>query len=114
MPEHDDISSRTVRAKVREFAIPPIQDGLVIGRDAPIGIVALGRAIQLLVASPFEQVEVQDDVIAAILVRRAILRRMPRGALVAFVLRKVKPYIGAEEILHFTLDAELTIEERGL
>lgn len=114
MSDNDDVSARSVRAKVREFVIPPIQDGLVIGRDAPIGSVALGRAIQLLVAAPFEHVPVDDEVVADILVRRAILRRMPRAALIAFVLRRFKPFIGAEEILHFAIDTELTVEERGL
>ena len=113
MSDADDIVSRVIRAKVREFVIPPIQDGLVVGRDAPIGSGALGRAIQLLAASPFEHVEVQDDIIGDILVRAAILRRVPRAALIAFVMRKIKPFIGAEEILHFSIEAEITVDERG-
>lgn len=115
MSATDDSASRTLRAKVREFTIPPIQDGLVVGRDAAIGCSALRRAIQLLVSSPFEHLELEgDDVISDILVRSAILRRVPKAALISFVQRKVKPYMGADEILHFSIDAEISLEDRVL
>lgn len=111
----DDNVSRTVRARVREFVIPPIQDGLVIGRDAAIGAGALRRAIQLLVSSPFDLVTVEDDdTVSEILVRSAILRRIPQEVLVRFVIRKIKPFMGPDEVLHFSIDAEVTLEERGL
>lgn len=113
MTADDDGTSRTLKARVREFVIPPIQDGLVVGREAAIGSAALCRAIRLLVTSPFELVEVEDDVIGHLLVRSAILRRVPRAALVGFAVRKVKPLMGAEEILHLQIDAELSLEERG-
>jgi hypothetical protein len=104
--------TRVIRARVREFVIPPIHDGLVIGKAAPIGGVAVSKAVQLLVASPFEHMEVNDDVIGDVLVRVGIVRRIPREALVDFVLRRIKPLMGPEEILHLDLEAEITLEDK--
>lgn len=114
MSDDRDVSQRSLRARVREFNIPPITDGLIVGKDAPIGSGALRRAVQLLVSSPFEHVEIGDEVISDLLVRAALLRRIPRETLISFVLKKVKPFMGPEEILHLSLDAELTVEERLL
>jgi hypothetical protein len=114
MAMNDDGVSRTVRARVREFTFPPIRDGLVIGREAPIGAAALQRAVQLLVSAPFELLAIDDAVISDVLVRAAILRRVPQQALIDFVLRKIKPHMGHDEVLHFDLDAEVITEERGL
>jgi hypothetical protein len=110
----EDGVARTVRARLREFVIPLVQDGLVVGHDAAIGCEALRRAVQLLVAVPFEQIDLEDDVIGAVLVRSAILRRIPKAALVSFLQRKVKPFMGSDEILHFSIETELALEERGI
>lgn len=98
---------------MREFTIPLISDGLVLGRQAPIGSVAFGKALELLIVSPFERIEVEDDVIGDILVRKSLLRRMPRESLLEFVLQRIKPLMGPEEILHLDLTAEILIEEES-
>lgn len=102
---------QSVKARVGEFSIPPIRDGLVLGTNSPIGSVAMKRALELLVSSPFAHIEIQDDTISDILVRRAILRRISQEKLVDFVLRRVKPLMGPEEILHLELSAEVVIDE---
>jgi hypothetical protein len=100
-----------IKAHIREFAIPPVRDGLVLGIESPIGSVAMRRALELLIATPFEHVEIEDDVIKDILVRQALLRRFPKEKLVDFVLRRVKPFMGVDEILYLELNAEILIED---
>jgi len=102
----------TVTLRVREFGIPPVHDGLVIGRKAPIGRIAMQKALALLHASPFDHVELADDVIQDILVRSNILLRVPRERLVEFVLRRVKPVMAAGEIIHLAIEAELRLEDQ--
>ena len=103
----------SLKVRIKEFAIPPIHDGLVLGKTSPIGCGAIRKAIDLLVPSPFEHIEVHDEVVGDVLVRSAILRRIPQEKLVAFVLRRIKPLMGPEEILHLDLDAEVTLEEES-
>jgi len=109
-----DQRHHSVTARVKEFSIPPIHDGLVLGKRSPIGCVAIRKAVDLLVPVPFEHIEVDDDVVSDFLVRRSILRRIPKDKLIAFVLEKIKPLMGAEEILHLDMETELTLEHETL
>ncbi len=99
--------------RVTEFEIPPVADGLVLGKDAPIGYAAMSKALNLLIADHMQTLEVNDDVVSHIIIRRAILRRIPQDRLVAFVLQRVKPLMCAQEILHLHIKAEVVIEESG-
>ena len=107
-------SKHVLRARFQEFNIPPIRDALVLGRDSPIGCEAIRKAINLLGSSPFEHIEVQDEIISDIVVRRAILRRISKETLIAFMLNRVKPLMGTEEVLQLDLEAEVLLEEESL
>jgi hypothetical protein len=100
----------TIKARVREFGVPPIHDVLVLGKQSPIGCAAIRKAIEFLVASPFDHLELKDDVISDIIVRSAIMRRIPKDKLIAFVLSQIKPLMAADEILHLDLEVEVGIE----
>ena len=100
----------TLKARVREFGVPPIHDALVLGKRAAIGCGAIRKAIEYLVASPFDHLEIEDDVISDIIVRSAILRRIPKDKLIAFVVSQIKPLMGEDEILHLDLEVEVGIE----
>lgn len=104
----------TLKARVREFGVPPIHDVLVLGKRSPIGCAAIRKAIEFLVASPFDHIEFQDDVISDIIVRSAIMRRIPKEKLIAFVLSQIKPLMTADEILHIDLEVEVAIEGENL
>jgi hypothetical protein len=106
----------TIKARVREFGVPPIHDVLVLGKQSHIGCTAIRKAIEFLVASPFDHLELEfeDDVISDIIVRSAIMRRIPKDKLIAFVLSQIKPLMGADEILHLDLEVEVGIEGETL
>ncbi|MFQ5876212.1 MAG: hypothetical protein ACE5JH_00750 [Acidobacteriota bacterium] len=104
-------NSHAIRVRLKEFSIPPIHDALVLGRKAPIGCVAMRRAIELLSSHQFDHLEIRDDVISNILIRSAILRRISRDRLTEFIQTVIKPYMGPEEILHLDLEAEVWLEE---
>ena len=103
-----------LRARVTEFSYPPVHDGLVIGKSAPLGLESFRRAISLLMTSTFEHVDLEDDVIGDILIRSAVLRRVSPERLITFVLQNVKPLMSGEEILHLDIHAEIEIEEENL
>ena len=78
-----------------------------MGKNSPIGCIAMHRALYLLIKTPFEHIEVDDDVIGDILVRQSILRRVSREQLISFVLNHTKPLLGPEEVLHVELKIDL-------
>lgn len=102
-----------LRARVHEFGIPPIHDGLVLGKHSPIGCVAIRKAIELLGNTNFAHMELADEVISHVIVRQAILRRIPKEKMIAFVLDRIKPLMGPEEILHLDLEVEILLEEES-
>ena len=113
--ENQSVSSskHVLRARVQEFNIPPIRDALVLGRDSPIGCAAVRKALELLGDARFTHIEIEDEVISDIVVRQGILRRVPNELLIAFVLRRIKPLMGPEEILHLDLEVEVLLEEQS-
>lgn len=100
------------RARLTEFVLPPIDDGLVLGKSSPIGHVAVAKALNLLTTTAFDHVAIEDDVIGDILVRSAIMRKISEAQLVAFVLNEIKPLMGPEEIIHLNFEVELMLETK--
>lgn len=99
-----------INAEVSEYLIPPIKDLLILGKNAPIGCIAMRRALELLVKTPYEHIEIPgDDVISDILVRQPLLRRVPKEALLEFIIHHIKPLLGPEEVLHVALDVKTLI-----
>lgn len=97
----------SISVHVGEYAIPPLKDMLVLGKNAPIGCIAMRRAIELLVKTPFEHIELDDEVISDILVRQSILRRVSRDELIDFVVAHMKPLMGSDEVLHALVEVHV-------
>jgi hypothetical protein len=100
----------SLRVHVKAFRIPPIHDALVIGKKAPIGRNALQKALELIVAEPFEDLPFEDDVVGNVLIRSALLRRLPPDRLKSYVLARVKPLMDPTEILHLDLFPEVVLD----
>lgn len=96
-------------ARVRELRIPAIRDGLVLGKNARAGSFAVQKALQLLLDAPFVQLDIDDDIIGCILVRKELLLRVDQTGLIRFVLERIKPMMSGEEILELDLDIEIGI-----
>ncbi|PPD31942.1 MAG: hypothetical protein CTY19_12340 [Methylomonas sp.] len=100
-----------ISAQVAEYAIPPLKDMLVLGKQAPIGCIAMRRAIELLVTATYEHIEIEDDVISDILIRQRLLQRVSRDKLIDFVLTHVKPLMGIDEVMHAEIDVKVFLSE---
>ena len=94
-------------ATVSEYAIPPLKDILVMGKDAPIGCIAMRRALELLVKQPLVHIEIADEVISDILVRQSLLKRVGLSELTHFVVEQIKPLMSSDEILQGELDVSV-------
>lgn len=120
MPELSEHPANNVSVNVRlqfqEFKIPPVHDALVLGKKSPIGSDAVRRSLTLLHVAPFEHIKLsgdeEDDVVGDILVRTSLLNKIPRAKLIRLVVDRLKPFMGAEEILHLQLDAEVSLEHQ--
>jgi hypothetical protein len=104
-------SGANITARISEYRMPVLRDVLVMGKDAPIGCIAMKRALDLLVKTPYEHIEVDDGVIGDILIRQALLRRVSKQQLMDFVLNHTKPLLGSDEILHMELDIDVHLSQ---
>jgi hypothetical protein len=98
-----------VQARIKEFLIPPITDGLVIGREASIGTVALQKALNLLIPDHFEHVTLDDEIVADVLIKSILLRRLTKDRLVKFLIEQIKPFMSSQDIIHVQLDLEISL-----
>lgn len=96
-----------ISAQVAEYAIPPLKDMLVLGKNAPIGCIAMRRAIELLIKAPYEHIEIADEVISDILIRQQLLKRVSKEDLIDFVLEQIKPLMSSEEVMQAELDIKV-------
>lgn len=95
---------------MRALEIPPIKDGLVIGRDAAIGGEAMARTLRLMTNEKFERLSLRDDIVQEVIIRSSVLRKLGRERLLAFVLQRVKPVMAETELLMLDIEVELVIE----
>ena len=98
-------------ARLKEFTIPPITDGLIVGRNAPIGSTALKKALNLLIPEKFEHIEVEDNLMSDILLKSVIVRRVGRDRVVRFLMSQAKPFMVAEDILHIQMETDITVSQ---
>ena len=103
-------NEKLIRARVRALEIPPIKDGLVIGRDAAIGGEAMTRTLRLMTNEKFDRILLKDDMVQEIIVRTAVVRKIGQPQLIAFVLERVKPIMHETELLMLDIEVELVIE----
>ncbi len=108
---HSDQSSLHVKIKLREFIIPPINDALIIGKNAPIGSEAMRRALSLLHGAPFDMIKVDDDIVSEILVRNTILKKIQQENFIKLIIKKVKPFMSIDEVIHLDILVEMFFED---
>lgn len=109
MPASSSTPKFLLQARIKEFAIPPITDGLVIGKEASIGTIALQKALNLLVPDHFEHVTIDDEIVADVLIKSILLRRLTKDRLIKFLMEQVKPFMSQKDILHIQLDLEISL-----
>lgn len=102
---------KSLRVRLKALEIPPIKDGLVIGRDAAIGGDAMLRTLKLMTNEKFERLAVKDDVVQDVIIRVGVLRKLGEARLVAFVLERVKPLMTENELLMLDIEVELVIDD---
>lgn len=100
-----------VRLRFKTLEIPPIRDGVVLGRGAQVNSATMQQILQLARAERFCSVPVQDDVIEDILIRESILRKLDGDAVRNFVLGQIKPAMSATEILSLQLEVEVVLDQ---
>jgi hypothetical protein len=109
----DIVREQTIRIQVKALDIPPIKDGLLMGKKAAMGAEAMQRMLQLVSHEPFELIEFpSDDVMSHAFFRLAVLKKISREKLSEFALKRLKPLMTENELLLLDIDIGLVIEDK--
>jgi hypothetical protein len=110
--DSSETSEQYVRVRIRALEIPPVKDGIVIGRSAPMGADAMLRTLKLMSTELFTHLAVpHDNVVSDIIVRESVLRKLKEDKLRAFVLKRIKPLMAENELLLLDMEIEVVVEE---
>ncbi|HVW22266.1 MAG TPA: hypothetical protein VHC86_13720 [Opitutaceae bacterium] len=101
-----------IRVRIRALEIPPVKDGIVIGKSAPIGVESMLRTLKLMSAERFARIPFPDDgVISDAIVRESVIRKLGQPRLVEFITRRVKPLMAENELLMLDMEIEVVVED---
>jgi hypothetical protein len=105
-------SEQLIRVRVKALEIPPIKDGIVIGRDAAIGGEAMVRTLRLMTNEKFERFIIpKDEIVQDVILRSAVVRKLGKERILKFVMERIKPVMTETELLMLDIDVELVIED---
>lgn len=77
-----------ITMRLSEFEFPPMQDVLLVGRKAPIGPEAAKRMVDALSPEQYEIVRTDHQLFEAVVVRRTLLKQIPREKLLSIILEE--------------------------
>lgn len=101
-----------VRVRLKALEIPPIKDGIVIGRAAPMGAEAMMRTLKLMSNERFVHIVIkQDDIVSDAIVRESVIRKLKEDKLRSFILTRIRPLMAENELLMLDMEIEVVVED---
>ena len=101
-----------VRVRLKALEIPPVKDGIVIGRSAPIGAEAMLRTLKLMSNEHFVHLPIKgDDIVSDAIVRESVLRKLKRDKLYTFIMTRIRPLMSSNELLMLDMEIEVVVED---
>jgi len=112
-PSPSDTAEPQVRLSVRlrEFDLPPVRDGVLVSRRAPIGPRALFEALDRMLPDTYELIPIQGHpTVEAAVVRKSRLRLVSRERLVNLLVRYSEALLNGPTIVQFEIDGEVSVQ----
>jgi len=103
----DNQAKYSVNLNFHEIKLPPFEDILVVGKQAPHGKTGISKSFELLIPNGFEIIETNFENIECVFINRRILAKMPSEKIIKMLAQKVFPYVTESEIVK--VDFKITI-----
>jgi hypothetical protein len=95
---------------LRDFDLPPIGDGVVVGTRAPIGCHGLFESIDRMLPGQYELVAVSGNaLVEGVILRRSRLKLIPRDRLAALFVGHAETMMTEASIVRVDVEAELRL-----
>ena len=89
----------SVNITCEEVSMPPFRDILILAKKCPHGIQGVSQCLKFLSPDAFEYLELKDEHVEAVLISKAILKRLPAAKVIEILKENVFPYINTGEIV---------------
>jgi hypothetical protein len=96
--------------KITEFEVPPMQDLLILGKNAPIGPEAVRRMAQALSPDQFIIIKIDHPKVEAILIRQSLVQMLDRDVLMGIILEEAERMISDNMVLRSELKIEVFVQ----
>jgi hypothetical protein len=96
--------------KITEFEVPPMQDLLILGKNAPIGPEAVRRMAQALSPEQFIIIKIDHPKVEAILIRQSLVQMLDQDVLMSIILEEAERMISDNMVLRSELKIEVSVQ----
>lgn len=84
----ESIKKAEITMRLSEFEVPPMQDILIVGKKAPIGLEAARRIVDTMSPEQYEVVKIEHVAIEALVIRKSLLTMIDKDKLIALILEE--------------------------
>lgn len=109
MKEKEGNKKGIINMELSTFELPPSGDVLVIGKRCPIGPEAAKRMLESVAPNKFEFIQIKDEVIDSIFVKKHLFLRADREKLVNAIVEEAKEVMGEECMLRIKCDVKVMV-----
>lgn len=99
----------SIDMRFQTFQIPPAGEVLVLAKECPIGALAAKKMLDTVAPTQFELIQCDDDLVDGILLKRFLLRRTNKEALVNAIMEEAKQIMGPTCMLSINCDISVRI-----
>lgn len=108
----DNAIKYNISLSFQEIKLPPFEEILVLGKDAPHGKFGISKSFDLLLPNGFEIIDIEHESVEAIFVNKRILAKLPQDKLIKILQDKVFPFVSVGELLR--VDLKVTISYNSI
>lgn len=106
---YDQTRRANISMKLSEFEMPPMQDVLLIGKKAMIGVEAVKRMVNALSPGQYEVMNTDHPIFEAVVIRKALLQMVPINKLIPLVLKEGEQIANEESIIKVRMDITVSV-----
>jgi len=99
-----------IAMELSTFEIPPSGDVLVLGKRCPIGPQAAKRMIDSAAPDQFDLIQIEDDIIEAILVKKFLFLRTEKEPLVKAIVEESRAIMGTDCMIRVKCEVVVTVD----
>jgi len=100
----------TINLNFEEIKLPPFQDILLLAHKCHQGKEGISKCFHLLEPEQFKLIEVEDEVVEAMLVNKAIIKRISVEKIIEVLSKEVFPFIQIGEIIRVDFKVKVHVD----